>query len=176
MFPDYAAPTYAGFWWRFLAYIIDAFISACIFFPLGALLGVAIVASGQDPNSGEMLAARLGLNSISIVITWLYYALCESSSWQGTIGKKVLGIRVTDTNSQRIGFAKATGRHFGKIISGIILGIGFIMIAFTEQKQGLHDMMAGTLVLRGGLDQYQPPPPPPDFAYRRSGYTPGQYR
>ncbi|HEX3086682.1 MAG TPA: RDD family protein, partial [Pyrinomonadaceae bacterium] len=58
-------------------------------------------------------------------------------------------------------------RHFGKMLSGLILGIGFIMIAFTEQKQGLHDQMAGTLVLMGEPQQdYPVPPNPPDFSYR----------
>ena len=170
MFQPYAVPTYAGFWWRFLAYIIDALISACIFFPLGAILGVAIVASGEDPSSAPMLAARFGLNLFSLIVTWLYYAFCESSSWQGTIGKKVLGLTVTDLNGNRISFGNATGRHFGKILSGLILGIGFIMIAFTERKQGLHDLLASTLVLKGStLQQYPVPPSPPDFGYRGGG-------
>jgi len=114
-----------------------------------------------------MIAARLGLNGVSLLVTWLYYALCESSSWQGTVGKKVVGLRVTDLNGNRISFGKATGRHFGKIVSALILGIGFIMIAFTEQKQGLHDILAGTLVLKGPAQQDYPyPPNPPDFGYR----------
>ena len=166
MYQPYAVQ-YAGFWWRFLAYLIDAMITACVFFPLGIILGVVIVATGQDPAAPEMIAARLGINGLSILGSWLYYALCESSSWQGTVGKKLLGLRVTDLNGQPINFAKATGRHFGKILSALILGIGFIMIAFTEQKQGLHDTIAGTLVLKGQLPQdYPMPPSPPDFSYR----------
>jgi len=161
------AVQYAGFWWRFLAYLIDTIITLCVFTPLGAIMGIAIAASGEDPNSGSMLGARLGLNALSILVTWLYHAICESSSWQGSVGKKLLGIRVTDMTGQRISFGKATGRHFGKILSGMILGIGFIMIAFTEQKQGLHDQMAGTLVLKGEAPQNYPlPPSPPDFSYR----------
>ena len=166
MYQPYAVQ-YAGFWWRFLAYLIDAMISACIFFPLGMILGVVMVATGEDPESPSMLGARLGINGISLLVTWLYFALCESSSWQGTVGKKILGLRVTDLNGQPINFAKATGRHFGKILSALILGIGFIMIAFTDQKQGLHDTMAGTLVLKGSAPQdYPVPPNPPDFSYR----------
>ena len=80
----------------------------------------------------------------------------------------MLGLRVTDLNGNRIGFGKATGRYFGKILSGMICFIGFIMVAFTEQQQGLHDMLAGTLVVRGAAtaDPYPQPPPPPDFSYR----------
>ena len=158
---------YAGFWWRFLAYIIDSMISACVFFPLGVILGVAIVASGEDPTSPPMIAARFGLNGLSILAAWLYFALCESSSWQATVGKRLLGLRVTDLNGNRISFGKATGRHFGKILSALILFIGFIMIAFSDQKQGLHDTMAGTLVLKGPTQQSYPlPPSPPDFRYQ----------
>jgi uncharacterized RDD family membrane protein YckC len=158
---------YAGFWWRFLAYLIDQMIGFCLFFPLGIVLGVIIVASGEDPNSPAILGARLSVQGLSFLLTWLYYALCESSSWQGTIGKKLLGLRVTDLNGQPISFAKATGRHFGKILSALILGIGFIMIAFSDQKQGLHDTLAGTLVLKGQpLQNYPLPPNPPDFGYR----------
>ena len=81
---------------------------------------------------------------ISAVLKWLYYALLESSSWQATVGKKALGLEVTDLEGRRISFGRATGGFFGKIISAMILYIGFIMAGFTEKKQALHDMMAGT--------------------------------
>lgn len=166
MYQPLPAPSYAGFWLRVLAWFIDSLISCAVFFPLGLVIGVVMAASGSDPNSGDMLLVRLSSNGLSIVAGWLYYSLCESSSWQGTVGKKVLGLRVTDLDGRRISFGKATGRHFGKILSGLILGIGFIMIAFSDQKQGLHDQLAGTLVVTGpaGGDLPQPPPPP-DFRY-----------
>ena len=81
------------------------------------------------------------------ILGWLYYALMEGSAKQATLGKMALGIVVTDTQGRRVSFTRATGRYFGKIISGIILYIGFIMIAFTEKKQGLHDIMADCLVV-----------------------------
>ena len=62
--------------------------------------------------------------------------------------KKALGLSVTDLSGNRIGFGRATGRYFAKILSGLILLIGFIMVAFTQRKQGLHDMLAGTLVYK----------------------------
>jgi|SRR5262252_579118 len=172
MFQSYVTPVYAGFWYRVLAYIIDSLLAACIFFPLGIVLGVIIVATGEEPNSGPVIFARVGEQGISMLVTWLYFALCESSTWQGTVGKKLLGLRVTDLDGNRISFGQATGRHFGKILSGLILCIGFLMVAFTDQKQGLHDQIAGTLVLRGpAIPNYPEPPPPPDFSYRASEFS-----
>ena len=94
-----------------------------------------------------------GFVALSFVAQWLYFAVLESSSWQGTPGKKAFGMGVTDLDGNRISFGRATGRYFAKIISGIILGIGFLMVAFTERKQGLHDMLAGTLVYKASPSQ-----------------------
>jgi len=85
---------------------------------------------------------------ITLIGGILYFVLMESSAKQGTLGKMALGLVVTDTNGNRISPARALGRYFAKILSGAILMIGFIMVAFTERKQGLHDMLANTLVLR----------------------------
>jgi uncharacterized RDD family membrane protein YckC len=87
-------------------------------------------------------------NLLGIVVAWLYYAIQETSPKQATLGKQALGIVVTDLQGKRIDFVKATIRYFSKIISSIILLIGYIMAAFTEKKQALHDMIAGTLVLK----------------------------
>jgi uncharacterized RDD family membrane protein YckC len=81
-------------------------------------------------------------------LSWIYYASMESSTWQATLGKKILGLKVTDLAGNRITFARASGRFFGKILSGMILGIGFLMAGFTARKQALHDILAGCLVLR----------------------------
>jgi uncharacterized RDD family membrane protein YckC len=73
----------------------------------------------------------------------------ESSQYQGTFGKMALGLIVTDLEGRPLSFARASGRFFGKIITGMIpFGIGYIMAGFTEKKQALHDMIAGCLVLR----------------------------
>jgi uncharacterized RDD family membrane protein YckC len=84
---------------------------------------------------------------IALLLPWLYFAIMESSSRQATLGKMALGIVVTDISGRRISFARATGRQLGKIISGMILYIGYLMIAFTQRKQGLHDIMAECLVV-----------------------------
>jgi uncharacterized RDD family membrane protein YckC len=110
--------------------------------------------------------------TISTVVGWLYYALMESSAKQATVGKMALGIIVTDLEGRGIGFGRATGRYFAKILSALILGIGFLMAAFTERKQGLHDMVASTLVVKGDAPSQArsdtesvPPLPPPPPTY-----------
>jgi len=84
----------------------------------------------------------------SALVSWIYEAALESSSYQATLGKMALGLKVTDLAGNRISFARATGRHFAKYVSGMIFFIGYIMAGFTERKQALHDMIAGTLVRR----------------------------
>jgi uncharacterized RDD family membrane protein YckC len=147
---------YAGFWLRFVAWIIDAiilwFVSTFITLPFVAASGLRDVILNHPPQSPEELIAFMGTFSklfiLILVIKWLYYAILESSPWQATVGKKALGLEVTDMAGHRISFGRASGRFFGKIISGLILWIGYIMAGFTAQKQALHDMMAGCLVLR----------------------------
>ena len=81
-------------------------------------------------------------------MNWLYYASMESSSAQATLGKMAVGVKVTDDSGARIGSGCATGRYFGKIVSALILLVGYMMAGWTEKKQVLHDMMAGTLVVK----------------------------
>ena len=135
--------SYAGFWKRFAAYMIDAIVLLIGGSIIGFAFGLAMAAGGtDDPKVLESMG-----NAIGLILGWVYFASMESSSSQGTLGKMALGIKVTDLDGNKIGFAKATGRYFGKLISAVILLIGFIMAAFTAKKQGLHDMMAGRLVL-----------------------------
>ncbi len=151
------AVAYAGFWLRFVAFIIDAIVlyivGMIVTLPFAASMGMGMrgMMTGRPPNMEELLPFihlmfRLAL--IRIVLNWLYYSLLESSVWQGTLGKKALGLEVTDLDGNRISFGRATGRFFAKFISAIILFIGYIMAGFTEKKQALHDIIAGTLVIR----------------------------
>ena len=147
---------YAGFWLRFVAWIIDQIVLRIVLtfvtLPLLAASGLRNMIFTHPPQSPEEVIALLGAFSkfivLGVVIEWLYYALLESSAWQATIGKKTLGLEVTDLAGRRISFARATGRYFGKFISAIIFLIGYFMAGFTEKKQALHDMMAGCLVMR----------------------------
>jgi Tfp pilus assembly major pilin PilA len=107
-------------------------------FVVGMGLGLVLAQhSLQDPL----------VNVVAFIGGWLYFALLESSGWQATVGKRALGIKVTTVDGQRIGFGQATGRYFAKILSGLTLCIGFLMVAWTQKRQGLHDKIAGTLVL-----------------------------
>ena len=130
---------YAGFWRRFAAYIIDNILVSVVFWLVALVLG-AIAGDG-----GVIVAYILGT-----IGAFVYFAAMESSSSQATVGKIALGIQVTDLQGNRISFGKALGRNLAKILSALILYIGFIMAAFTAQKQGLHDMIAGTLVVKKG--------------------------
>ncbi|HEV2315008.1 MAG TPA: RDD family protein [Candidatus Acidoferrales bacterium] len=153
-----AAPTtaYAGFWLRFVAWIIDRILLGVSFsfisLPIMAASGLRDIMMNHPPQTLPELFGLFSMLSrliaLAIVFNWLYYALLESSAWQATLGKKALGLEVTDMAGRRISFARATGRYFGKIVSAFILMIGFIMAGFTAQKQALHDMMAGCLVIR----------------------------
>jgi uncharacterized RDD family membrane protein YckC len=147
-----AAAEYAGFWKRFAAAIIDGLVMTPVNILMQLPFGISPFSAGleADATTDDLISyfTRVGIASaLTIVVAWLYYAFMESSKYQATLGKMVLGIVVTDMNGQRISFGRATGRHFGKIISQIILFIGYFMIAFTEKKQGLHDMMASCLVV-----------------------------
>jgi Predicted membrane protein/domain len=139
---------YGGFWWRVLAYVIDTILLNIAISIIGSILGFGAGASLMllDTPESVMSTAILLSGLLSFVASWLYFALMESSSMQATLGKLAVGCIVTDQEGNRIGFGRATVRYFGKIVSSLLLGIGFIMVAFTARKQGLHDMMAGTLV------------------------------
>lgn len=135
-----ASAIYAGFWKRLAAFLLDGIILS-ITWIIGGF--IVVLAAGKFSDDIGTL-----LDVIRIILGWLYFSLMESSSNQATVGKMALGIKVTDVNGNRISFARATGRYFAKIISGLILLIGYIMAAFTEKKQALHDMIAGTLVVK----------------------------
>ena len=141
---------YAGFWFRVIAAIVDEIIciiaTILVAFPLGFALGASMAGIS---TMEEIKAASEGLGSVlGILIPWLYFTVSESSTWQATLGKKMFGLSVTDMDGNKISFGRANSRYWSQIISALILLIGFIMVAFTERKQGLHDIIAGTLVMR----------------------------
>lgn len=150
--PPPVAAAYAGFWIRFLAVFIDALIIFAVMLPIRLVLHLPgmFMARHDSGVNPLMMLSLIGFSIlINVIATWLYEAFMMSSERQGTLGKMALGLRVTDTSGRRISFGQATLRHFAKWLSSLTLLVGYIMAAFTERKQALHDMIAGTLVLRG---------------------------
>ena len=119
---------YAGFWHRFLAYLIDFILLAIIYFVLALI-----------PVFGWIIGTFFG---------WLYFAIQHSSSKRSTLGMRALDITINDENLDKIGFWRATGNYLVVGISIMILLIGLIMIAFTSRKQGLHNLVSRTIHLK----------------------------
>jgi uncharacterized RDD family membrane protein YckC len=139
---------YAGFWRRAVAALID---SLAMFMPfcVVAFIVIVVVKLVSVSKGYEPAVLILGvLPPVVIVVTWLYFALMESSSWQATLGKRLMGLYVTDIEGHRLSLARATARTFAKYLSSITAGIGYLFCGFTEKKQALHDMVANCLVLR----------------------------
>jgi len=137
---------YAGFWRRVAAYLIDRFllgfvnVTLCLFY---------IFLSGMDWDGEELRTLSLTSAVFGFLLRWLYCTLLESSASQATFGKAIIGIRVTDEQGRRISFLKANARYWAKILSVLSFGFGYLMVGFTKRKQALHDLVAGTLVVRG---------------------------
>lgn len=138
---------YAGFWLRFAAYVIDAILLSIFEWVLLAIIGLD---GSFNIENGEFVLSKDYWSTVMInsAVNIAYFAFMESSQWQGTLGKRAVGIKVTDLQGNRIGLGRALGRYLGKIVSAFTLLIGFIMAGFTERKQALHDMMASTLVVK----------------------------
>jgi uncharacterized RDD family membrane protein YckC len=162
------ATAYAGFWLRFVAAIIDGLVLGI---PIGILVFMSIASmiptimhtaqsNPQDPRAAMVFVAAILPRIFFLIVLalaggWLYWGLMESSAWQATLGKKALGLYVTDLSGNRPTFGRASGRYFaGRGISyvpsigGLYFLVDCIVAGFTERKQALHDMISGCLVLR----------------------------
>jgi uncharacterized RDD family membrane protein YckC len=148
---------YAGFWIRAVAWIIDiSIIMAIVYIVRHYIFGGSYFTlwstSWLPFNFGFVSNETQSMNhyfdTLSLIIFYFYMALLESSRWRGTIGKKILGLSVSDTSDHRISFIRASVRFFGKLLSAIVLSIGYLMVAFTSHKRGLHDYIAGSVVVK----------------------------
>jgi len=135
---------YAGLWRRFMAFTIDFMIACLVVFAFAIILPILLGPRIGVPGGGAIVAS---FAFVCLIVTWLYWALMESSSKQSTVGKALLGMVVTDVEGRRLSFPRATVRYFGKMASALVVLAGFIMIGFTARKQGLHDMITGSLVV-----------------------------
>lgn len=144
MMPSNIEPSgtvYAGFWQRFVAAFVDGIITGLMGGIVGFIAGLGVGLFGGGAEEGGIAGQIAGT-----IIGWLYGALLESSTMQATWGKQLMGIKVSDENGHRISFGRASGRHFGKLLSTLILIIGYLMMLWTGKKQTLHDMMARCIV------------------------------
>ncbi len=156
-----------------VAYIIDLIVlliaKSVLFLPLFGLFGIGVFStewiesfreysytarqSREEAAAAFLIFIAMFILLIlgSVLINWLYYALMESSRQQATLGKMAMNIKVTDIDGKRISFGRATGRHFAKFISDIIINIGYIFAAFTDKKQALHDLITDCLVINNDV-------------------------
>ncbi|HEU4471509.1 MAG TPA: RDD family protein [Flavisolibacter sp.] len=128
LFPEQRI-VYGGFWPRFLAAFIDGII-------LGVVNAITLFIGGEAMP-----------NVLGLIVGWLYYAFQEASPAGATLGKRALNLKVVTENGEQLSFGQATGRYFGKIISTIILLIGYLMMLWDEKKQTLHDKMVSAIVI-----------------------------
>jgi uncharacterized RDD family membrane protein YckC len=133
---------HAGFFLRLIAFIIDFIIISILNVFIVSIFNIEYTIESELWNPIYFFS-----HPYYIVINWLYFAILESNpNYQATIGKRILRLKVVDVYDKKISFGKASVRFFAKILSGLILGIGFFMIAFTKNRQGLHDLAAGTFI------------------------------
>ncbi len=137
-------PRYASAWRRLAAFALDLAIVFLLFLTAGVLLSVLLGPLVGVPGAATVAALAVLL---WLVVDWLYRAVMESSARQGTIGKALLQILVTDAGGHRLSFRRASVRYLGRILSTMTALAGFAMIGITARKQGLHDLISGSLVV-----------------------------
>lgn len=142
---------YASWLSRVGAAIVDGIVTNILAYAAGAVVGIVMSVSLQDefadPNVQffGMIAGSLA----GFAVSWIYFATFHSSGWQATLGKRASGIFVTDLEGRRISFGRASWRFIlTSLLPMFTLGIDYLTPLFTERKQCLHDMIAGTIVLR----------------------------
>ena len=142
---------YVGFWRRVLAAIIDTImmtaIMAAVIVAVMPLLGVTLFEAGVDAETG-IVTWFIALQLLPWAITFVYEGVMQASPLQAYVGKMAVGAIVTDVDGARLGYGRSFLRAICKVPSAITFAIGFLMVAFTPRKQGLHDVMAGTLVVK----------------------------
>ncbi|PRP91830.1 RDD family protein [Enhygromyxa salina] len=98
-----------------------------------------------------MISSVLGTDShgvVASVISWLYFAVQESSGWMATLGKRAMGLAVQGVDGRQLSFSRASIRWVGRWASGLVLGLGYLLALFTDKNQTLHDLIAGTVVVQ----------------------------
>jgi uncharacterized RDD family membrane protein YckC len=125
------------------AALLDAVFLGLLAFGGGMLLGVVFIAAHASEERRMLISTLVG---------WLAGAIYEiglqCSEFQATIGKLAVGIKVTDRDGRRLTLLRSVGRYFAEVLSALSLAVGYVMAGFTPRRQALHDVLAGTLVVR----------------------------
>lgn len=200
---EYQRNQFAGFWYRFAAFVIDVIVVSLIVFPFAFLIGLAAPnlllvevpfdffttttvvsedveaktsiekdevlgiwtyhykATQSTDDSGNTSTSRilidpvtqLGIekttsDDIETVIIFIYWILLEASAWQASLGKRIIGIKVVTLEGGKPDIFQCSARNLLKILSGLILFIGFMMAGWTDRKQALHDKLSRLLVVK----------------------------
>ena len=134
---------YAGFWLRLAAFLLDSLLIAFVL-----TFAVLVYEAFQHQDLDGFVDVVVKVGAVNTWLSWAYFALMESSPAQATLGKLALGVYVTDQNGDPISFIRASWRYWAKLLSTWTLMIGWLLAAFTPRKRALHDVLAGTLVLK----------------------------
>ncbi len=144
-----AVVRYAGPWKRLAAGVIDAFLIPVVWFlasfVMGGIFGAA--SHGEEMSAGAATLTRYAAWIVGVVVWWIYCLLMERSASQGTLGKMLLGIAVTDAAGRRLSLGRALARNLSKVLSGALLPVNWVLVALTGKSRGLHDITAGSLVV-----------------------------
>ena len=125
---------HASIWKRFWAFVIDVLVFALLFWVLAQLID------------------NFTVSLVLLVIIWLYYALLESSPWQASLGKRIMGLKVIDKRGRRLSFSKATKRLFARLITNFTFYFGFFSAAFDKQNKTLHDRLSKSMVINQDVE------------------------
>lgn len=143
---------YASVLRRFGAMIIDSVIICIPLYIVSGFMMKDSLSAMSDPTMTPQSMSDTGSSMLVVYLVFmilylLYYAYFESSQSQATFGKRLLKMKVVGKDGERISFSKGLIRAVGRIVSSIILNIGYLMAFFSDAKQSLHDKMAGTYVV-----------------------------
>jgi uncharacterized RDD family membrane protein YckC len=135
---------FGGFWIRVGASFIDL---AVLIIPVLLISFLFRTVTTAADEMAQLIVVLMD-SILKTIVWWTYSAALHSSEWQATVGKKAVGLKVVDEDGNRISFGRATGRYFAETLSVLIFAIGYMMVGWTKKKQGLHDMIARTYVIK----------------------------
>jgi len=142
----------ASFWWRVLAYFIDYILfmtTAMLLLVIATAIYTLTIGAPSDQSVDSFFDNNEGIfDLLGIVLMVIYHATCEASTLRGALGKKICKLAVVDSNGERIKFGNALSRNLGKILSAMVMGLGFLNILWDKKRQGWHDGLAKTYVVR----------------------------